>query len=58
MNEPPGFWGPHHKLHGLNESHFPGFEFNYIDEEGNISDWPKPIDQHNRLNLLIGRWHA
>jgi glycosyltransferase involved in cell wall biosynthesis len=58
MNEPVGFWGPHHKLHGLNESHFPGFEFNYIDEQGNISAVPKPIDDQNRLNLLIGRWHA
>jgi SAM-dependent methyltransferase len=58
MNEPPGFWGPHHKLHGLNESHFPGFHFEYIDEEGAISTAPKAIDDKNRLNLLIGRWHA
>jgi 2-polyprenyl-3-methyl-5-hydroxy-6-metoxy-1,4-benzoquinol methylase len=58
MNEPPGFWGPHHKLHGLNESHFPGFEFNYIDQEGNISETVRPIDDRNQLNLLIGRWHA
>ena len=58
MNEPPGFWGPHHKLHGLNESHFPGFQFNYIDEAGNISEWPRQVDDSNRLNLLIGRWHA
>ena len=58
MNEPVGFWGPHHKLHGLNESHFPGFEFNYIDEQGNISAAPKSIDEQNRLNLLIGSWNA
>ena len=58
MNEPVGFWGPHHKLHGLNESHFPGFDFNYIDEHGNITLAPKPISEQNRLNLLIGGWHA
>jgi hypothetical protein len=45
-------------LHGLNESHFPGFHFEYIDEEGAISTAPKAIDDKNRLNLLIGRWHA
>ena len=58
MNEPVGFWGPHHKLHGLNESHFPGFDFNYIDEHGNITVTPRPIDDQNRLNLLIGGWNA
>ena len=58
MNEPVGFWGPHHKLHGLNEAHFPGFDFNYIDEHGNITVSPRPIDDQNRLNLLIGGWNA
>jgi glycosyltransferase involved in cell wall biosynthesis len=57
-NEPPGFWGEHHKLHGLNESHFPGFEFNYIDEHGNITDQVRPINEQNRFNLMIGYWHA
>lgn len=56
MNEPPGFWGPHHKLHGLNESHFPGFEFNYINEAGEISAVAHPITEQNRLNLMICRW--
>lgn len=56
MNEPVGFWGPHHKLHGLNESHFPGFEFNYINEAGEIKDKADPITDTNRLNLLIARW--
>lgn len=56
MNEPPGFWGPHHKLHGLNESHFPGFEFNYINEAGEIKDAPDPVTDSNHLNLLIARW--
>lgn len=56
MNEPPGFWGPHHKLHNLNESHFPGFKFNYIDEDGNITDAAQPVNEKNHLNLLVGRW--
>jgi len=58
LNEPQGFWGPHHKLHGLNESHFPGFAFDYIDEHGAITAEPVPICERNRCNLLIGRWHA
>ena len=56
MNEPVGFWGPHHKLHGLNESHFPGFEFNYINEAGEITETAAPVDDVNHLNLLIGKW--
>ncbi len=56
LNEPPGFWGHHHKLHGLNESHFPGFEFAYINEAGQISDKAQPIDDSNRANLMICRW--
>jgi len=56
MNEPFGFWGPHHKLHGLNESHFPGFQFNYINEQGHISDKPQQITETNPCNLMICRW--
>lgn len=55
-NEPKGFWGEHHKLHGLNESHFVGFDFNYIDEHGNITNTLRPIDQNNRCNLMIMSW--
>ena len=55
-NEPKGFWGEHHKLHGLNESHFNGFQFEYIDEHGRISDKPQPIYEKNRFNLMIMRW--
>ena len=58
MNEPPGFWGPHHKLHGLNESHFPGFEFNYINNDGQISDVPQDITAENPCNLMICKWTA
>jgi len=55
-NEPPGFWGEHHKLHGLNEINFPGFEFNYIDQHGRISDLPVAISQDNHFNLMIARF--
>ena len=55
-NEPIGFWGEHHKLHGLNESHFPGFEFEYINEAGQISSQPQAIDENNRCNLMLCKW--
>ena len=58
MNEPPGFWGPHHKIHGLNERHFPGFEFNYINEQGIISETPQDITPDNPCNLMICKWSA
>lgn len=54
--EPVGFWGPHHKLHNLDESYFPGFEFEYINEKGQISSQPEPIEGNNNLNLMIARW--
>ena len=37
-NEPKGFWGEHHKLHGFTEADFPGFTFAYINETGQVSD--------------------
>ena len=55
-NEPKGFWGEHHKLHGLNESHFPDFQFNYINEHGYITEQPQEINDKNRCNLMIMRW--
>jgi 2-polyprenyl-3-methyl-5-hydroxy-6-metoxy-1,4-benzoquinol methylase len=55
-NEPKGFWGEHHKLHGLNELHFPDFQFNYINEHGYITEQPQEINDKNRCNLMIMRW--
>jgi 2-polyprenyl-3-methyl-5-hydroxy-6-metoxy-1,4-benzoquinol methylase len=55
-NEPKGFWGEHHRLHGLNETHFSGFHFNYINEAGEISDVIQQITPVNRANLMICRW--
>ena len=55
-NEPVGFWGEHHKLHELNESHFPDFKYEYINEEGYVSKEPAEIKEGNRFNLMIMRW--
>jgi len=55
-NEPKGFWGEHHKLHGLNESNFSGFHFNYINHNGEISDVMQEITSENPSNLMICRW--
>ena len=55
-NEPVGFWGEHHKLHGLTEKDFPDFHFEYIDEHGNISSLLRALDASNRFNLMICRW--
>jgi 2-polyprenyl-3-methyl-5-hydroxy-6-metoxy-1,4-benzoquinol methylase len=55
-NEPVGFWGEHHKLHGLNESHFPNFKYNYINEHGYISETLPTINEKNKFNLMIMSW--
>lgn len=55
-NEPKGFWGEHHKLHGLNESNFPGFQFSYINEHGKVTDVMQPVTPENRCNLMLCRW--
>jgi GT2 family glycosyltransferase len=52
-NEPKGFWGEHHRLHGLTEKDFPGFNFAYIDFDGNISDKLGGTTRHNPANLMI-----
>ena len=55
-NEPKGFWGEHHKLHGLTEADFPGFTFAYINEVGKVSDVMQEITPENRCNLMLCRW--
>jgi glycosyltransferase involved in cell wall biosynthesis len=55
-NEPKGFWGEHHKLHGLIEKDFPGFKFAYINHAGNISDVMQEVTPENPSNLMICRW--
>jgi hypothetical protein len=56
-NEPKGFWGEHHKLHGLNESHFKGFDFEYSSEHGFVTQHIIPVSESNRFNLLMGKWN-
>ena len=55
-NEPKGFWGEHHKLHGLTEKDFPGFKFEYINHAGEISGVMQEITPANPSNLMICRW--
>jgi len=55
-NEPKGFWGEHHKLHGLTEKDFPGFKFTYISHNGDISDVMQEVTPANPSNLMICRW--
>jgi 2-polyprenyl-3-methyl-5-hydroxy-6-metoxy-1,4-benzoquinol methylase len=56
LNEPVGFWGEHHKLHGLTESNFPDFSFDYISENGFVTQKPQEINERNRCNLMLCRW--
>jgi len=55
-NEPKGFWGEHHRLHGLTEEDFVGFKFNYINHNGEISDVIQEVTPENPSNLMICRW--
>ena len=57
-NEPKGFWGEHHKLHGLTEKDFPGFKFEYINEAGQITKELQPITEQNRCNLMLCKYSA
>ena len=52
--ETPGFWGEHHKLHMLNESHFNSdFKFSFMSEHGEIADKP-----HAGMNLMMCEYNA
>jgi GT2 family glycosyltransferase len=57
-NEPKGFWGEHHKLHGLTEADFPDFEFEYVNEHGQITKELQPITEQNRCNLMLCKYSA
>jgi GT2 family glycosyltransferase len=50
--EPVGLWGPHHKLHGLSQEDFPGFEYKFMNEKGEITD----RKQQGEINLLLMKW--
>jgi len=53
--ETPGFWGEHHKLHMLDESHLPGFKYTFCDEHGNLSD---NLFQDSKFNLMLCEYNA
>ena len=55
-NEPKGFWGEHHRLHGLTEKDFHGFKYNYIDQHGRITETLTPVSENNICNLMIMRF--
>jgi 2-polyprenyl-3-methyl-5-hydroxy-6-metoxy-1,4-benzoquinol methylase len=57
-NEPKGFWGEHHKLHNLTEIDFPDFEFEYVNEHGQITKELQPITEQNRCNLMLCKYSA
>jgi glycosyltransferase involved in cell wall biosynthesis len=51
--ETPGFWGEHHRLHMLNQSHLPGFTHQFMGEDGQISDTP-----FEGMNLMLCEYNA
>jgi glycosyltransferase involved in cell wall biosynthesis len=51
--ETPGFWGEHHKLHMLDESHFSDFDHKFMDEQGQIGHFP-----FNGMNLMLCEYNA
>jgi 2-polyprenyl-3-methyl-5-hydroxy-6-metoxy-1,4-benzoquinol methylase len=55
-NEPVGFWGEHHKLHGLTEQNFPGAQFAYISEHGYCTEQMIPVSETNKFNLMLCRF--
>lgn len=56
MLEPPGHWGPHHKLHMLDQSFFPGFRFKFIDTDGTLTDEPTNPGDLNNIKLMLCIW--
>lgn len=52
--EPPGFWGPHHKLHQLTENDFPNFRYKFMSESGQMGD--RPWEEGAKINLLMFAW--
>jgi SAM-dependent methyltransferase len=51
--ETSGFWGDHHRLHGLTANHFSGFKIQYISEDGRIIPEPERADGGN---LMLMKW--
>lgn len=51
--ETPWFWWEHHKLHKLNESDFPDFEYTFMWEDGSLIE--QPYNTEGR-NLMLMKW--
>lgn len=51
--ETPGFWGEHHKLHMLDESHLPDFEYSFVGEHGDLLNEPT-----SRFNLMLCKYES
>jgi FkbM family methyltransferase len=56
MLETPNLWGPHHKLHNLDESYFPGFKFKFIAPDGSLRDEPHNRGDKENINLMLCIW--
>lgn len=56
MLETPGLWGPHHKIHNLDESYFPGFRFKFISPDGVLQDQPHNRGDKENINLMLCIW--
>ena len=56
MLETPGLWGPHHKIHNLDESFFPGFKFKFIAPDGSLRDEPHNRGDKENINLMLCVW--
>ena len=52
-NEPKGFWGEHHKLHGLTEKHFLDFNYVFINQDGYIKS---QFTFDDGFGLMLLRW--
>jgi glycosyltransferase involved in cell wall biosynthesis len=54
--EPPGLWGPHHKMHWLTENHFPGMIYKWLDIDGTIMDQPSADESRRMFDLMLCEW--
>jgi hypothetical protein len=52
-NEPHGFWGEHHKLHRLTEKDLPGFQYEFINQDGYVTSH---INENDQFSLMLCRW--
>ena len=52
--EPPGYYGIHHRLHNLSEHDFPGFKYMFLRPDGTIQNTPGPVELgKSHLNLML-----